>query len=248
MILCFLNAAKIQKTMNLSQTMREMFETKTYISNKLTVGLFSVGRVEEAVELLNEINQNSCIKPTPIAYNTLLNGCSKEGRAFERFNLLQEMIDRKVDPDFISHPNLLHGLLKWNEIKMGLQIYDQTSRIEFEPCERTFNKLAQGLCRPSLWKEIPAIDVEKERLMEKALSILRAIIESGHPPKRMTYNPVIKVFCTMGRVDDANECDETYITQTSPTLCNCIEEGCVPYQQPAKILVKETEFCEISTN
>ncbi|KAL4196934.1 hypothetical protein AMTRI_Chr04g185600 [Amborella trichopoda] len=201
--------SQIQKAMSLSRTMRERFEPKTYISNKLAVGLCSVGRVEEAVELLNEINQNSCEKPE-ILY---IYRCHRW----------------KIYADFISHANLLHGLLKWNAIKMGLQIYDQMSRIEFEPC----------LCRLSLCKEISEVDVE--RLMEKALSIPRAIIENGHPPKRMTYNTVIKVLCTKGRIDDgANECDETHVRQTSP-------KGRVPYQQPAEILVKETEFCEAST-
>ncbi|XP_006842489.2 pentatricopeptide repeat-containing protein At1g06710, mitochondrial [Amborella trichopoda] len=227
-------------------------------------GIFSVGRVEEAVELLSEINQNSCekpdiytytgamdglckvgrsdearelleeaihsgIKPNPIAYNALFNGYCKEGRALEGFSLLQEMFDREIEPDFISYATLLHGLLKWNEIEMGLQIYDRMSRIGFKPCERTLNKLARGLCRVSLCKEISLGDVERvfrsirelgyvpsphtyclmihslstRGEMEKALSILTEMIENGHPPKRMTYNTLIKGLCSKGRVDDA---------------------------------------------
>ncbi|KAL4187286.1 hypothetical protein AMTRI_Chr09g18230 [Amborella trichopoda] len=168
----------------------------------------------------------------------------KKERLLEGLSLLQEMIERKIKPDFISYATLPYGLLKWNKIKMGLQFYDRMAR----PREKTLNKLARGLCRLSLCKEISLVDVE---------TVFRRIGELAY---RMTYNTVIKKLRSKGRVDDAMGVMKLMLErQTSPKFNQlgrvfdagkvyaiALKGGIVPCQQPAEILVMETDFVKLA--
>lgn len=217
-------AYKMLMNMKKSSSIKPDIYTYTSVMN----GFCKVGRSDEALELLDEAVGMGLV-PNVVTYNTLLNGYFKEGRPLEGIGLLNKMKMRNCVPDYISYSTLLHGLLKWSKIHAASGIYKEMVSVGFQVEERMMNTLLRGLCRRSRTERellsnayevfdrmktggyviypcaydlaIEAFCMGKQ--IDKALATLCEMIKSGHSPRMITVNNVIRPLCVQGNLVEA---------------------------------------------
>lgn len=217
-------AYKMLMNMKKSSSIKPDIYTYTSVMN----GFCKVGRSDEALELLDEAVGMGLV-PNVVTYNTLLNGYFKEGRPLEGIGLLNKMKMRNCVPDYISYSTLLHGLLKWSKIHAASGIYKEMVSVGFQVEERMMNTLLRGLCRRSRTERellsnayevfdrmktggyviypcacelaIEALCMGKQ--IDKALATLSEMIKSGHSPRMITVNNVIRPLCVQGNLVEA---------------------------------------------
>ncbi|KAK1351516.1 Pentatricopeptide repeat-containing protein [Heracleum sosnowskyi] len=242
-------AYKMLMNIKKSTSIRPDIYTYTAVMN----GFCKVGRSDEALELLDDAVEMGLV-PNVVTYNTLLNGYFKEGRPLEGIGLLNKMKTRNCAPDYISYSTLLHGLLKWSKIHSALSIYMEMVSVGFQVEERMMNTLLRGLCRRSrterelLSNAYEVFDRMKSRgyvmypcayelaieafcigkQIDKALATLCEMIKSGHSPRKMTVNNVIRPLCVEGNLVEA-----------LPILVLMHEENRMGIEFPFDILIDE---------
>ncbi|KAF7825415.1 pentatricopeptide repeat-containing protein [Senna tora] len=157
-------------------------------------GLCKVGRSDEARELLNEAEVKMGLTPNVVTFNTLFQGYSREGRPLEGISVLKLMKERNCVPDYVSYSTLLHGLLKWNEIKQALRIYKEMERFGFEVDARMMGTLVRRLSRRS-WKE--------RGMLEDAYQVFEKMAKRDITIDERTHEVMIQALCAQGRADEA---------------------------------------------
>ncbi|KAL2899817.1 hypothetical protein RDABS01_024899, partial [Bienertia sinuspersici] len=191
-------------------------------------GFCKVGRSDEAMELLEEAIGMG-LTPNVVTYNALFNGYCKEGNPRKGIQLLKQMKERGCLPDYISYSTLLHGLLKWGKFLAAFWIYNEMVEVGLKVDERMMNTLLRGLCRKS-WEEeellknvhqvfekmkswhysvfpdtyyvvIQTFCIGKQ--IDMALVTLHELVETGHFPRMVAINRIIRGLCDEGKSSQA---------------------------------------------
>lgn len=177
-----------------TQMKRNSLVPDIYTYTALMDGLCKVGRSDEAMELLNEAMEND-LKPSAVTFNTLFNGYCKEGRTLDGIHLLEKMKQMKnCEPDHISYSTLLHGLIKWGEIRSALKIYKEMVSSGHRIEEKMMNTFMRALCRKSL---------KETDLLEDAHQVFEKMKEEFQVIDRSTYGLVITALCSGNLISEA---------------------------------------------
>ncbi|XP_028808599.1 pentatricopeptide repeat-containing protein At5g41170, mitochondrial [Neltuma alba] len=194
--LCYVG--KVEEAYDMLMNMKKMkipLKPDIYSYTAVMDGLCKVGRSDEARELLNEAEESMGLKPNVITFNTLFQGYSREGRPLEGISVLKLMKKKNCVPDYISYATLLHGLLKWNEIREALKIYKEMERFGFEVDARMMGTLVRRLCRESR-KEKGMLE-DACQVFEKMTKRDSIIID------QRTYELMVQALCARGRTVEA---------------------------------------------
>ncbi|KAI9108152.1 hypothetical protein K1719_021025 [Acacia pycnantha] len=189
--LCYVGKVEeaYEMLMNMKKMMKIPLKPDIYSYTAVMDGLCKVGRSDEARELLKEAEELMGLKPNVITFNTLFQGYSREGRPLEGISVLKLMKKKKCFPDYISYATLLHGLLKWNEIREALKIYKEMERLGFEVELRMMGTLVRRLCRESRKEKVC---LKMHARIEEAVSTLALMDEMGRIPTGLCFDELIK--------------------------------------------------------
>lgn len=194
--LCYVGKVEeaFEMLMKMKKREKNFLKPDIYSYTCVMDGFCKVGRSDEARELLNEAEVEMGLTPNVVTFNTLFQGYSREGRPLEGMSVLKLMKKKKCVPDYISYSTLLHGLLKWDEIKHALSIYKEMERFGFEVDVRMMGNLVRRLCRKS----------RKERaLLDDAYLVFEKMTERDIAVDQRTFEVVVEAFCAQGRIEEA---------------------------------------------
>ncbi|XP_054782762.1 putative pentatricopeptide repeat-containing protein At3g16710, mitochondrial [Prosopis cineraria] len=194
--LCYVG--KVEEAYEMLMKMKKMkipLKPDIYSYTAVMDGLCKVGRSDEARELLDEAEELMGLKPNVITFNTLFQGYSREGRPLEAISVLKLMKKKNCVPDYISYATLLHGLLKWNQIRDALKIYKEMERFGFEVDARMMGTLVRRLCRES----------RKEKgMLEDACQVFEKMTRRDSiVVDQRTHEVMIQALCARGRTEEA---------------------------------------------
>ncbi|KAI5647191.1 hypothetical protein M9H77_33196 [Catharanthus roseus] len=146
--------------------------------------------VHEVMRLGGEVETVPC--------NALLTGLGKDHN-FQRMNLLMnEMKEKKIQPDVVTFGILINNLCKMRRVDQALEVFKsmrgekESGGISVEPDSVIYNTLIDGLCKVGRQEE-------GLELMEKMRS------QDGCRPDTATYNCLMDGFCKAGEIDRAFE-------------------------------------------
>nr|KYP59459.1 hypothetical protein KK1_014895 [Cajanus cajan] len=178
------------------------------------------GRINEALQLFDEMETAFRCKPDNLVFNNMLYVLCKRQSSLEMVHLALSIFRRIEAPDTYSCSNMIVGLCKLGILETALEIFYQMEKIRVVPTRSAVNMLIGELCLlfqvfwavcnsgllPSAFVVVKLMS-ELCRLgdTEEAVRVLR-IVEG----RKMTcvhegYSMVITAFCECRRVEEASE-------------------------------------------
>eukprot|EP00929_Paragymnodinium_shiwhaense_P028167 TRINITY_DN16392_c0_g1_i1.p1 TRINITY_DN16392_c0_g1~~TRINITY_DN16392_c0_g1_i1.p1 ORF type:complete len:717 (-),score=192.86 TRINITY_DN16392_c0_g1_i1:126-2276(-) len=107
---------------------RQGFDPVLEDRNAMLQALRKVGRVDEAVERLDDMASSSSGSnswPDAESYSTVLKGLRRVDQSDTSLRLLMAMKDRKLVPDIISYTSSLRSIMRAQQWEDGLQVFDE---------------------------------------------------------------------------------------------------------------------------
>ncbi|XP_039008313.1 pentatricopeptide repeat-containing protein At3g61520, mitochondrial-like [Hibiscus syriacus] len=94
------------------------------VYNTLIDGLCKVERVEEALQLMEQMKSTKGLAPDMVTYTCLINGFCKVGEIERGKELFDRMIEEVVLPDVVSLNILVDGMCKHERINSAIVLFN----------------------------------------------------------------------------------------------------------------------------
>ncbi|KAL9236683.1 hypothetical protein vseg_011321 [Gypsophila vaccaria] len=143
----------------------------------------STGRVEEAVLLLDEMEENE-LKPCVISFNTLLCVYYEDGEVEKGDELWERMVKSGVVPNTQSYNFKLRGLINDGKLLEAIELAKQLKDMGVKPDECTFDAVIEGLVKDD------DLDCAKEWYGK--------LLNSGCLPNKATFGTLAPFLCQKG--------------------------------------------------
>ncbi|KAK4763160.1 hypothetical protein SAY86_008928 [Trapa natans] len=147
-----------------------------YTYNVLISSFGRAGKVQEAVQVFEELEQSEC-RPDIISYNSIINCLGKNGDLDEAHIKFKEMKEKGLSPDVVTYSTLIECFGKTDRIDMACRLFDEMSGEGCRPNIVTYNILLD--CLEMCGRTAQAVDLYA-RLKEHGLtpdSITYSILE-----------------------------------------------------------------------
>lgn len=208
----------------------------TYTYGTLINGLCKIGKINEAKELLKEMEMEmkDC-SPSVVTYTCLIHGLCQLNNLDEAMAFLQEMEAKKIIPNVYTYSSLINGLCKNGRSSEAMELLEVMVGKRHKPNMVTYSTLLHGLCKEKklrdaleifdrmklqdlkpdaglYWKIVQVFcDAQK---FQKAANFLDEMVFEGIPIKRVTWSLHVKIHNTVVRglcsVNDSNRAFHLY--------------------------------------
>ncbi|KAG8741048.1 hypothetical protein FRC10_003432 [Ceratobasidium sp. 414] len=121
--------------------------------NVLLHGLFSVGRIQSAVDLITQMESSSSPAPDTTTYNTQLRFYARKRDMVELSKILNNMAERKITPDVFTFVTVLDALLGIGAKNAAGRILEIMRALQVEPNAAVVNALIEDVVRARPVKE-----------------------------------------------------------------------------------------------
>ncbi|KAB5539161.1 hypothetical protein DKX38_016694 [Salix brachista] len=195
-----------------------------FVYNVLIGGLCKDKRIRDAEKLFGEMYVRNLV-PNTVTFNTLIDGYCKAGEVDLAFGLRERMKKEKVEPSIITFNSLLSGLCKARRIEEARSMLKEIESNGFVPDGFTYSIILDGLLKSDdgagaaldLYREAIGKGVKidnftcsillnglcKEGKVEKAVEVLKSLVEHGLVPGEVIYNTIVNGYCQIGDMDKA---------------------------------------------
>ncbi|CAM8932175.1 unnamed protein product [Rhodiola kirilowii] len=200
------------------------------IYGSLMRGYFLRGMESEAMKWYEAaVGQNSKVKMSAVAYNSVLEALSKNGKFDEALRLFDRMMREHNPPEKLtvntgSFNVLVDGHCARAEFKEAIEVFRIMGGMSFSPDTLSFNVLIEQLCNNGMLAESEELFGEMEEkgvkpdeytyvlLMDAcfkadrpddAAAYYRKLIESGLRPNLAVYSKLAEGLVKVGKVDEA---------------------------------------------
>lgn len=171
-----------------------------------------------AMELFNKRKYK--YEPDEKMYTVLISGWCKTSRPDFARKLLEEMIDRGIEPNIITYNTLLNGLCR------NVSLHPET---RFDRTIHSAEELLKEMQRRGIQPDMTSYSIvlhvySRAHKPELTLCKFRTMREQGISPSIATYTSVVKCLASCGRLDDAYELLDEMSTngiQPAPATYNC---------------------------
>ncbi|WJX10474.1 hypothetical protein P8452_01192 [Trifolium repens] len=164
------------------------------------------GEVDKAKELAQRF------EPVVPVYNALIHGVCREYRIKEAFDLMNEMVDKGVDPNVISYSTVISCLSDMGDIDLSLAVFGRMFVRGCSPNVHTFTSLIKGY-------------FVRGRLGD-ALGLWNLMIQEGVWPNVVSFNTLIHGLCSNGNMDEAisvwNQMEKDFVRPNVTTYSTII--------------------------
>ncbi|KAL0482946.1 hypothetical protein AKO1_014095 [Acrasis kona] len=135
--------------------------------------------VDSCLEYIEKMALEFNLKPNKFIYSCLVNAFAKRGSLNEAFDVVQTMMAHKMEPDVVTHSNLLAGCVQNGELTRAWDHWE-VMRAEYNivPDQVAF--------------EIMMNCAAREDAVEKALGLYDEMQILNVPPTEITFNTLIK--------------------------------------------------------
>jgi len=179
----------------------------------LIKGFCAWGHVDRALGLVEEMQVAGKLKPDEMMYNSLLDGCAKEGRLSDAMRLVADMRRDGVAPSNYTLTMLVKLLGRCRRMNQAFSIVDELgAEFGLRPNIQVYTCLIQGCFQ--------------NRMPVKALSLLDTMLAKGLCPDEKAYVALVRGHLNMGLLDQAVEIVERAYQGYSPAGVgrNCLAE------------------------
>ncbi|KAG9097606.1 hypothetical protein FRC06_007372 [Ceratobasidium sp. 370] len=121
--------------------------------NVLLHGLFSVGRIQSALDLLTQIESSSSLAPDTTTYNTQLRFYARKRDMVELSKVLKNMAERKITADVYTFVTVLDALLGIGAKDAAGRILEIMRALQVEPNAALVSALVEDVIRARPVKE-----------------------------------------------------------------------------------------------
>ncbi|KAH7553616.1 hypothetical protein JRO89_XS12G0034200 [Xanthoceras sorbifolium] len=164
-------------------------------ANRITYNILLKGycqqlQIDKAKELLQEMADDSGIKPDVVSYNILIDGCILIDDSAGALAFFNEMRARGIAPTKISYTTLMKAFALSAQPKLANEVFDEMLR---DPRVKVdivaWNMLVEGYCRLGL--------------VEEAKKIIQRMKENGFYPNVATYGSLANAISLARRPGEA---------------------------------------------
>lgn len=180
---------------DLYERMKKDGPTPDIYTYNVLISCFSrAGKVHEAVQVFEELEQSEC-KPDIISYNSIINCLGKSGDLDEAHIKFKEMKEKGLSPDVVTYSTLIECFGKTDRVDMACRLFDEMSGEGCSPNIITYNILLD--CLERCGRTAQAVDLYA-RLKQHGLtpdsitySILERLQSGSHRKVRVRRkNPI----------------------------------------------------------
>ncbi|WCJ32779.1 Tetratricopeptide repeat (TPR)-like superfamily protein [Euphorbia peplus] len=181
--------SRVHQTLNLM--VNNGFEPNQVTADVSVRSLCSVGREDDAVELLKELASKHC-KPDAYTYNFLMKRlckCRSLGTVYDVVDELRSSFD--INPDIVTYTILIDNVCNSKNLREATRLLSVLRDCGFKPDCFVYNTIMKGYCMLSRGSE--------------AIEIYKKMQEEGVEPDLVTYNTLIFGLAKSGRVNEAQK-------------------------------------------
>ncbi|XLR70366.1 hypothetical protein S83_021038 [Arachis hypogaea] len=149
--------------------------------------LCKAGRVDEAVEVVKEMDANNC-SATSFIYSVLVHTYGVENQIDEAINTFIEMESKGLKPDVVVYNALIGAFCKANKFKNVHRVLQEMESNGVDPNSRTCNVIISGLI--------------SQGETDRAFRVFRRVVKSCEPDAD-TYTMLIKMFSERNELEIA---------------------------------------------
>ncbi|KAI4313233.1 hypothetical protein L6164_026226 [Bauhinia variegata] len=211
-------------------------------------GLLKNARLDLALGLLNDMQQNFC-KPNIVIYNNLIKELCNSGRLEEGFDLLRKMKESGLQPTEFTHNSIYGCLCQRKDILGAINMLREMRTCGHEPWIKYSTLLVKGLSGcgrvveacdflsimvqegflPDIISYSAAISgLIKIQEVDRALHLFRDFCSHGYYPDVVAFNILVDGLCKENRLIEAeNLLNEIVMRGLSPSVVtyNCLIDG-----------------------
>nr|DAD36252.1 TPA_asm: hypothetical protein HUJ06_006892 [Nelumbo nucifera] len=200
------------------------------VYGSLMKGYFLKGMEKEAMECYAEaVREDSRVRMSAVAYNSVLDALSKNGKFDEAMRLFDQMMEehsppRRLTVNLGSFNVMADGFCAQGRFKDAIEVFRKMGEKRCSPDTLSFNNLIQQLCSngmvaeaEDLYREMSEKGVNPDEftyvlMMDACFADNRAdeaagyfgkMVESGLRPNAVAYNKVIDGLVKVGKIDQA---------------------------------------------
>ncbi|XP_015878436.2 pentatricopeptide repeat-containing protein At3g49240, mitochondrial [Ziziphus jujuba] len=200
------------------------------VYGSLMKGYFLRGMEKEAMECYEEaVGENSKVKMSAVAYNSVLDALSKNGKFDEALGLFDRMTKEHNPPKRLavnlgSFNVMADGYCAQGSFKDAIEVFRKMGDYRCSPDALSFNNLIEQLCNNGLLTEAEELYGEmdgkgvnpdeytfvllmdacfKENRPDDAAEYFRKMIDSKLRPNLAVYNKLVDGLVKVGKIDEA---------------------------------------------
>ncbi|EPS68390.1 hypothetical protein M569_06384 [Genlisea aurea] len=162
-------------------------------------------KVDLAIDVLRRMERNGC-EPDLVAYNVVIRELSRQGRLDEVGDFIRGIDERGLVPDRYTHASVCGGLIETGR-------FDLAKSLSFRSIVSRGCSVDDAVCNIYL-HSLCCSGGSKEALS----TMERMAAEGGFRPSAVSYNTIVKGFCSENNIEEAlrvlDGCDDG--TETKP--------------------------------
>ncbi|XLS95889.1 hypothetical protein HN51_038624 [Arachis hypogaea] len=163
--------------------------------------LCKAGRVDEAEEVVKEMDANNC-NATSFIHSVLVHTYGVENRIEDAINTFIEMESRGLKPDVVVYNALIGAFCKANKFKNVHRVLQEMESNGVDPNSRTCNVIISGLI--------------SQGETDRAFRVFRRMVKSCEPDAD-TYTMLIKMFSERNELEIAMKFGKMIENGTRPS-------------------------------
>jgi len=153
-------------------------------------GYCQENRLDEAFELMEGMVQTTQFKPDEIMYNTLLDGCARQGLYDRGTKLLAEMVRAGVNPSNFTLSVLVKLCSRAKRLDRAFEMIQEiTSKYGFRPNVHVYTNLIQACIQ--------------NKDLRRAFEVLERLIKESIRPDVRTYSLLLRACVSCGQAQEA---------------------------------------------
>ncbi|KAF8393765.1 hypothetical protein HHK36_019963 [Tetracentron sinense] len=206
------------------------FVSDGIVYGSLMMGYFLKGMEKEAMDFYTQaVGENSRVRMGAVAYNSILNALSKNGKFDEAMVLFDRMMEEHNPPRQImvnlgSFNVMVDGFCAQGRFGDAVEIFNKMGEKKCTPDTLSFNNLIEQLCgngmvseAEDLYKEMGEKSVNPdeftyvllmdasfgENRADDAAGYFRKMVEMGLRPNLVAFNKVVSGLLQVGKIEEA---------------------------------------------
>jgi len=153
-------------------------------------GYCQENKLDQAFELMTGMVQTTKLKPDEIMYNTLLDGCARQGLYHRGMPLLAEMEAAGVNPSNFTLSVLVKLCSRSKRLDRAFEIVEEiSSKYRFRPNVHVYTNLIQACTQ--------------NRELRRAFEVLEWLLNDGIRPDIRSYSLLLRACVQAGQAQDA---------------------------------------------
>mmetsp|Transcript_120170 Transcript_120170/g.340158 ORF Transcript_120170/g.340158 Transcript_120170/m.340158 type:complete len:662 (+) Transcript_120170:88-2073(+) len=152
-------------------------------------GYCKIGRIARALEVMDEMRENATLSPDEHTYNTVINGCARQGHYDQGVSIFEEMCKAGVKPSNFTLTVIVKLAGRCRRVDSAFELCDQIAKTyNIKPNVHVYNGLVQAC----------VIDGQ----LRKAVQVLATMVKQRVRPDVRSYTLLLQAYTHAGKAQE----------------------------------------------